>query len=106
MKIHRAAVGTLSLLGLLLWGAPLVRAQDKAASSTVQVHMVITDQAFSDNSEVAVLRPETLEVKQGKNALKVDHLIPAQGENAALSQPKPCACPAVRCHPWTVLICH
>src|SRR5271165_2228592 len=84
MKIRKAAMGTLAMLSLLLWGAPLLRAQDKAASSTVQVHMVITDQAFSDTSEVAVLRPETLEVKQGKNALKVNHLIPAQGENAAL----------------------
>lgn len=84
MKIRKAAVGTLAMLGLLLGGAPLLLAQNKTASSTVQVHMVITDQAFSDNSEVAALRPETLEVKQGKSALKVDHLIPAQGENAAL----------------------
>jgi len=46
--------------------------------------MVITDQAFSDNSEVPVLRPDAVQVKQGKNLLKVDQLIPAKGDNAAL----------------------
>jgi hypothetical protein len=46
--------------------------------------MVVTDQAFSDNSEVPVLRPDAVQVKQGKNLLKVDQLIPAKGDNAAL----------------------
>ena len=46
--------------------------------------MVITDQAFSDSSEVPALRPDNIKVKQGKDLLKVDQLIPAQGDNAAL----------------------
>jgi hypothetical protein len=46
--------------------------------------MVITDQALSDNSEVPVLRQDNLQVKQGKTVLKVDQVIPAQGDNAAL----------------------
>jgi hypothetical protein len=62
----------------------MVYSQEKAAPSTVQVHMVITDQAFNDSSEVPVLRQDNVQVKVGKNAVKVEHLIPAQGESAAL----------------------
>jgi len=68
----------------LAMGAPALHSQEKAAPSTLQVHMVITDQAFSDNSEVPVLRQDNVQVKQGKNLLKVDQLIPAREENAAL----------------------
>jgi hypothetical protein len=46
--------------------------------------MVITDQAIRDDSEVPILRPENVQVKQGRNVLKVDQLIPARGDNAAL----------------------
>jgi hypothetical protein len=47
--------------------------------------MVITDQAFSDNNEPPVLRQENVRVQQGENALKVDQVIPAPGDNASLS---------------------
>jgi hypothetical protein len=58
--------------------------QEKAALAGVQVHMVIADQAIRDNSEIARLKPNNIQVKQGKNALKVNQLLPARGDNAAL----------------------
>ena len=84
MKNYKAVLGLLCAFCVLAIGAQVLHSQEKAAPSTVQVHMVVTDQAFSDNSEVPVLRPDGLQVKQGKNPLKVDQLIPAQGDNAAL----------------------
>ncbi|MGD0543534.1 MAG: hypothetical protein ABSB65_03910 [Candidatus Acidiferrales bacterium] len=65
--------------------AASVHSQEKASSpSTVQVHMVITDEAVRDNGEVPVLRPENVQVKQGKNLLNINAIIPARGDNAAL----------------------
>jgi hypothetical protein len=73
---------TLTLLGS---GAQIASSQaSPGTSSTVQVHMVITDEALRDDSEVPILRPENVQVKQGKTSLKVDHLIPARGDSAAL----------------------
>jgi hypothetical protein len=69
---------------VLALSARIAQSQEKSTSSTVQVHMVITDQAFSDNSEIPALRPENVQVKQRKNVLKVEQLIPAKGDNAAL----------------------
>jgi hypothetical protein len=69
---------------MLAIGARVLHSQEKATPSTVQVHMVITDQALSDNSEIPLLRPENVQVKQRKNILKVDQLIPAKGDNATL----------------------
>jgi hypothetical protein len=46
--------------------------------------MVITDMSLGDASEVPSLSPETVQVKQGKNVLKVQHLIPARGDSATL----------------------
>jgi hypothetical protein len=70
------------LIGL---GARVVSSQENARTpGTVQVHMVITDEALRDDSEVPILRPETAQVKQGNTSLKVEHLIPARGDNAAL----------------------
>ncbi|MGA8409374.1 MAG: hypothetical protein WB680_19535 [Candidatus Acidiferrales bacterium] len=72
-------------LVLLGFGARIVSPQENPATSgTVQVHMVITDEALRDDSEVPVLRPENVKVQQGKTSLTVDHLIPARGDNAAL----------------------
>jgi hypothetical protein len=62
----------------------MVHSQGKTDASTVQVHMVITDHASNDNSEVPVLRQENVQVKVGKDLMKVTHLIPAQGDSAAL----------------------
>jgi hypothetical protein len=46
--------------------------------------MVITDESLRDDSELAILRAENIQVKQGKDSLKVNSLIPARGDNAAL----------------------
>lgn len=73
---------TLTLVGS---GAQIASSQENpSASSTVQVHMVITDEAVRDNTEIPVLHPENVQVKQGKNILKVSQVIPARGDNAAL----------------------
>lgn len=84
MRTRKVGFGLLIIICGLAVSAPALHSQEKAAPSTVQVHMVITDQAFSDNSEVPVLRQDNVQVKQGKNLLKVDQLIPAREENAAL----------------------
>jgi hypothetical protein len=84
MKPSKFLLGFFFTLCMLAVGARVVHSQDKAASSTAQVHMVITDQAMSDSCEVPVLGPAAIKVKQGKDFLKVTQLIPAQGENATL----------------------
>jgi hypothetical protein len=85
MKSYRFLFGWMIALGALGFGARIVYSQDKAGTpGTAQVHMVITDEAVRDNTEVPILRPENVQVKQGKSLLKVDHVMPARGENAAL----------------------
>jgi hypothetical protein len=84
MKTYRVLLGLFGAFCFMALSAPIVRSQATAAASTVQVHMVITDQALSDNSEVPVLQPNAIKVKQGKDSLKVTQLVPAQGDNAAL----------------------
>ena len=84
MKSHKVLLGLSGALCLMAFCAQMVRSQATAASSTVQVHMVITDEAMSDNSEVPVLQPNAIKVKLGKDSAKVTQLIPAQGDNAAL----------------------
>jgi hypothetical protein len=84
MKTYKTLLGLSSTLCLLALSARMVHSQETATPSTVQVHLVITDQAQSDNTEVPVLRPDAIKVKQGKDFLKVTQLIPAQGDNAAL----------------------
>src|SRR5580704_19750590 len=84
MKSYKVVFGLVCTFCALAMGARMLHSQEKATPSTVQVHMVITDQALSDNSEVPVLRQDNIQVKQGKAVLKVDQVIPAQGDNAAL----------------------
>jgi hypothetical protein len=85
MKSNRVAISLIAVLSALALAVGTVRSQEKAAvAGTVQVHMVITDQAFSDNGEIPVLQPTRVQVKQGKNTLKVTQLIPARGDNATL----------------------
>jgi hypothetical protein len=72
-------------LTLLGFGAQIVSSQESAgASGTVQVHMVITDESLRDNTEIPILHPENVQIKQGKNLLKANQVIPARGDNAAL----------------------
>jgi hypothetical protein len=85
MNNFRLLLTFLIAVALLGFGARIASSQKSAvASSTVQVHMVITDEAVRDDSEVPILRPENVQVKQGRTSLKVDHLIPARGDSAAL----------------------
>ena len=79
MKTYKVVLGLLCAFCVLGIGARVLHSQEKAAASTVQVHMVITDQSFSDNSEIPVLPPNAVQVKQGKSLLKVDQLIPRPG---------------------------
>jgi hypothetical protein len=79
--VRGMAVVALCALGL---NARFGHSQEKAPVAGVQVHMVIADQALRDNSEIATLKPNNVQVKQGKNVLKVNQLIPARGDNAAL----------------------
>src|SRR5580693_2943435 len=85
MNSFRHLFALLIILTLRGSGAQIASSQENlSASSTVQVHMVITDEALRDDSELPILRPENVQVNQGKTSLKVDHLIPARDENAAL----------------------
>jgi hypothetical protein len=84
MKIKKIASGLFGTICVLALSARIVHPQVKATPTTVKVHMVVTDQGFSDNNDPPVLRPENVQVKQGKNLLEVEQLIPARGDNAAL----------------------
>lgn len=83
MRKHCALV-LIGVCSALAVAVQIVQSQGKTPPSTVQVHLVITDQAFNDNSEVPVLRQENVQVKVAKDAARVEHVIPAAGENAAL----------------------
>lgn len=80
-KMLRALVVTICILAL---DGQILTGQEKAASSAVQVHVVITDTAVRTDSEVPRLRQDEVKVKRGKTFLQVTQLIPAQGDNAAL----------------------
>jgi hypothetical protein len=85
MKIYRAVLAALfSMYVALSLEVPIAESQAKPAPATVQVHMVITDEAVDDSNEVPVLRAENVRVTQGKTMLKVLSVIPARGDNAAL----------------------
>jgi hypothetical protein len=57
---------------------------EKAGSSSVQVHVVITNEAEQADKELPALQKDDVKIKQGKTFLRVTQLIPAQGESAAL----------------------
>jgi hypothetical protein len=84
MKKHSAVLAVVGALFVLAVGARIAYSQAKPASGTVQVHMVITDQAANEDSEMPPLTAGNVQVKQGKNILKVDQVIPARDDNAAL----------------------
>jgi hypothetical protein len=85
MKNCKMALGLFCVICLSVLNAGIAYPQVKATLNTFHVHMVIADQAFSDNNEPPVLRGENVQVKQGENSLKVEQVIPAQGDNASLS---------------------
>jgi hypothetical protein len=82
MKVYKTvlALGTLFALALIV---PTSYSQ-KSSPGTVQVHLVVTNEAVRGDGDVPTLQSGDVKVKQGKNFLKVNQLIPAQGDNAAL----------------------
>ncbi len=80
-KLGLTLLGTFCALTLI---SPTAHSQEKSATKTAQVHLVITDSALRDEKELPPLQREDVKVKQGKNFLQVTQLIPAQGDNAAL----------------------
>lgn len=84
MKVYNILFGLFGTLCALAWSARIVHSQESTAPSTVEVHMVVTDQAFNNDAELPPLRSDNVQVKQGKSTLKINQLIPAQGDNAAL----------------------
>jgi hypothetical protein len=83
MNIYKIVFGLFGTLCALAWGARIVRSQGSSPAG-IEVHMVITDQAFNNDAELPALRSDNVQVKQGKSGLKINQLIPAQGDNAAL----------------------
>jgi len=61
MKTYKVVLGLVCTFCALATGARMLHSQEKTTPSTVQVHMIITDQAFSDNSEVPVLRTDAVQ---------------------------------------------
>jgi len=83
MKIYKTVLGSLSALCLLMFAAQTMHSQDKSAMGTVQVHLVVTNEA-ARGDDVPTLQQGDVKVKQGKNFLNVSQLIPAKGDKAAL----------------------
>ena len=83
MRIHLAVRGLLFVLCALTLAAPIVVSQEANPQGTVQVHLVVTNEA-ARGDDVPTLQQGDVKVKQGKNFLKVNQLIPAKGDNAAL----------------------
>jgi len=84
MRRHLAIAGCFAALCTLTLTAPIVVSQEASTKGSVQVHLVITDEAASGDKELPTLQSGDVKVKQGKNFLQVNQLIPAQGDNAAL----------------------
>jgi hypothetical protein len=82
MKRYKPVLGSLGILCALALTSPIVHSQAKIPG--IQVHLVITNEAVSADKEFPTLREGDVKVKQGKDFLRVNQLIPAQGENAAL----------------------
>jgi len=84
MKRHLHHALLFFAASLLVGWLPNAYSQQKPDASSVQVHVVITDEAVREDKELPPLQLEDVKVKQGKNPLKVTQLIPATGNNAAL----------------------
>ena len=84
MKSYKLIFGLCGMFCVSALTARIAHSQEKTTGGTVQVHLVITDQSFSDGGEIPVLQPSTIQVKQGKNTQKISQLIPARDDNAAL----------------------
>jgi hypothetical protein len=84
MRRHNTLLTFLCTLGLLSFAEQPAHSQKNAAPGTFQVHLVITDVALREDAELPPLQTEDVKVRQGKTPLKVEQVIPARGDNAAL----------------------
>jgi hypothetical protein len=88
MKRYRGMAGSLTALAVVaVLGFQGVSAHSQSKTrtpGTVQVHVVITNEAVQDGDDTPVLQPDNVQVKQGKTSLNVTHVIPAKAESAAL----------------------
>src|ERR1700746_1745787 len=84
MKKYSAVLAVVGALFGLAVGARIGYWQAKPASGTGQVKVGLPDQAVNADSEVPFLTAENVQVKQGKDVLKVDQVIPARDDNGAL----------------------
>lgn len=84
MKSRRITVGLVVACCILAWSVRGLQSQGQGQNNAAQLHLVITDQALNDDREVPLLRQDNVQVKVGKDNAKVTHLIPAQGDSAAL----------------------
>jgi hypothetical protein len=80
-KVMMALAVTICLLSIC---PSKIRAQEKSAPATVEVHLVITDAALREDSEFPPLQKEDIKLKMGKNVIDPTELIPATGDRAAL----------------------
>lgn len=84
MRSHLSVRGLLFVLGALTLTASIVFTQESSTQGSSQVHLVITNEAVRGDADVPTLQPGDVKVKQGKTFLKVNQLVPAKGDNAAL----------------------
>jgi len=84
VKNRKPGLTALATFCVLTFISPIANSQEKSAPKAVQVHVVITDAALSEDKELPPLQKEDVKVKQGKKFLNVTQLIPAQGNNAPL----------------------
>jgi len=84
MKSYKVVLGLFSVLCGLMPTASTVQSQEKETQGTAQVHVVITNEAVSSDKEAPTLQSGDVKVKQGKKFVKVNQLIAARGDNAAL----------------------
>jgi len=84
MKRRHAIAGLLGAFCTLTLTTSIMVSQETSAKGSVQVHLVITNEAARGDTDVPTLQSGDVKVKQGKNFLNVSQLIPAKGENAAL----------------------
>jgi hypothetical protein len=79
--------GAAAALALAVSFAPSLYAQDQkpaSASGTATVHMVVTEETVRGDAAPAAITAQDVQVKSGKDRLKVSALIPAQGDQAGL----------------------
>ena len=87
MKSHKAIMrfaGLFVASAVVGFQGQLAHSQAKGVSDTVQVHVVITNEAVQDGGDTPLLTAQNVTVTQGKTRLKVTQVLPAKGENAAL----------------------